>query len=117
MNTLLLTAPLNTIFKLKVVSDSMSPHLRKGDWIVVRKNSIQQVREGDVIVFVSPNLDLDSPVVHRVISKTGEKKITLRTKGDNVAVIDSQKITAANYVGTVIRKENALRNFLQKLFL
>ncbi len=117
MNTFLLEAPINTIFKMQVVSDSMSPFLRIGDWVVVRKNHIFEVQEGDVIAFVSPNLDLDSPIVHRVVAKTGTERIVLRTKGDNVDLIDSQKITTANYIGVVIKKESRLRTFFQKFFL
>lgn len=61
-----------------VTSGSMEPELQRGDLIVVRGQSFDEITEGDIIVFQPEYTQV--PIIHRVIDRTGT---TLETKGDD----------------------------------
>ncbi|MFB6190852.1 MAG: signal peptidase I [Candidatus Nanohaloarchaea archaeon] len=63
---------------VSVVSCSMYPELHVGDVLIVQGTSFENIEEGDVIVYSTPEMDI--PVVHRVIRKHDSY---LETKGDN----------------------------------
>lgn len=76
----------------KVGSDSMSPTLESGDYIVVNSD-VNSISEGDIIVFNIVNHKSD--IVHRVVGYRDGKGYV--TKGDNSPYID-QKWNAKEYV-------------------
>ncbi len=61
-----------------VMSNSMVPTFYKGDMLVLKGVSPDQIRVGDIVVF-SPS-DYSVPIVHRVVSINPDGTIT--TKGD-----------------------------------
>ncbi len=63
---------------VSVVSCSMYPQLHVGDILLVQGMSYEEIEEGDIIVYATPEMDI--PVVHRVIEKNDE---FLETQGDN----------------------------------
>jgi signal peptidase len=67
---------------MAVVSNSMDPTLKKGDLVVVKGVSPEDIKIGDIIVYHNPLQGV--AVVHRVIDirKDGGKLI-FYTKGDN----------------------------------
>lgn len=68
-----------------VLTGSMAPRYPTGTLVAVTPITGNQVKVGDVIMFVPPKPWIQSPVLHRVvsISSTG-----LRTKGDANAALD-----------------------------
>lgn len=61
-----------------VVSCSMYPQFNVGDILVVQGTEFENIEEGDVIVYSTPEMDI--PVVHRVVEK---HQGFLETQGDN----------------------------------
>lgn len=99
-----------------VVSKSMEPEFRQGDFIVFKQVLPQQVKEGDVIVFEVPTMireqyNFPPMIVHRVI-KTAKKDggITFNTKGDNNASPDPFTVRAMNLKGIVSHRISYLGN-------
>ncbi len=67
---------------MAVVSNSMDPTLKKGDLVVVRGVSPEDIAIGDVIVYHNPLQGV--AVVHRVIDiKRDGDELIFYTKGDN----------------------------------
>jgi len=67
---------------VSVVSDSMEPTFERGDIIVVRGASMDDIEVGDVIVFESKHEIINDnrpPLIHRVIEKSNG---TVSTQGD-----------------------------------
>jgi signal peptidase I len=79
--------------RLPVVSDSMRPLLRAGDWIVVESAAPAALRLGDIIV-VQRGVEL---ITHRVVSHDTQG---WRTHGDNTRVLD-QVVQPEEIVGRV----------------
>ena len=103
---LLFIVLLNTGFfkyrTLVIGSDSMKQYIAKGDVVLVRKTSPEEVKElkkGDIIAFNTTS----KIVVHRIY-KIIEKKDSLYfvTKGDNNNQIDQGIVEPNNLVGKVI---------------
>lgn len=89
---------------LIVSGRSMERTLLEGDVILWYPTDIEEVREGEIIVFIGIN---GNYVVHRVVSKISiNGKSGLLTKGDNNDYIDQEKgellVTEANFVGKVV---------------
>jgi signal peptidase I len=92
---------------LTVVSNSMSPLIRRGDQIQIAPKTAEQLQPGDIIVYKGPaNL-----ITHRFWGFLSEKEQTrLVTRGDRPQHFDSP-IAPANLVGQVIgrrRKQHFL---------
>ena len=100
---------------LDVASGSMAPALQRGDLILSRPVPINQVKEGDIIVFQEGQLE-PILVAHRVAAvinltvnatskSTGTTTSTtsrvFRTKGDANPEPDGQVVDAAHYRGVV----------------
>ena len=66
----LLTSKSNV--RLYVGGNSMYPHLRKGDYVTVAKIPYQDLKKGDIIVFIGEN----KYIAHRII------KIIKNTEGN-----------------------------------
>lgn len=80
-----------------VLSGSMRPIINPGDIVLIDKNAVNDVREGDVIAFELATGDI---CTHRVndISETGE----ITTKGDANHDVDAAKITTNQVIGKEI---------------
>ena len=95
-----------------VTSDSMSPTLMKGDVIAWTPTRIEDIKEGDVIVFKSYlNWPDEKILVHRVsdIKKDSQGQPILETKGDANEWVDQEGphipepyIRESNLMGKVI---------------
>jgi signal peptidase I len=79
--------------RLPVVSDSMRPLLRAGDWIFVEAVTPAALRLGDIIV-VQRGAEL---ITHRLVAQDGPG---WRTHGDNTRVLD-HVVLAEEIVGRV----------------
>ena len=86
-----------------VISNSMYPTLKINDIIVVKSVAIEDIREGDIIVFKSP-INPKIPIVHRVV-KIVEEPGGVRmfiTKGDNNPSPDPWTVTPEFIIGKVV---------------
>ena len=68
---------------MNYIGSSMNPTLKPGDRLDIHSSHWQDIRRGDVIVFISPTDE--SKAVHRVILVDSNG---LRTRGDNCNRID-----------------------------
>lgn len=66
-----------------VISCSMYPDLGVGDILVVQGTPLEDIEEGDIIVYEAPESGRLVPIVHRVIETHPDY---VETQGDNVPV-------------------------------
>jgi len=87
------------LFPIRVVgSESMLPTLARGDLILVKTASVNQLDVGSVIVYQPPK-PFPSPIIHRVIEKWVEDDtIYFKTQGDNNNSPDSFRVSASDIV-------------------
>jgi len=85
-------------------NDDYSPIIPfRGDILLIRKVSPENISVGDVIVFHRSNNTNDIPVVHRVIDKWEFKgEYVYKTNGDNNVVPDSWIVYESNIRGVVV---------------
>jgi len=83
-----------------VQSDSMHPTLKVGDLVIDEKISLSDIKEGDVISYVSP-ADPLVVVTHRVISVDKERAM-VTTQGDNLTTADPP-VAFASIVGATVK--------------
>ncbi|MBN2398989.1 MAG: S26 family signal peptidase [Candidatus Aminicenantes bacterium] len=82
---------------------SMAGTFREGDRLEIEKSRINDIKIGDVTVFISPmKTDEEARCVHRVVFST-EKGII--TRGDNNEKDDDGTVTEENFVGRVTHYE------------
>ncbi|MHA1973799.1 MAG: signal peptidase I [Candidatus Hodarchaeales archaeon] len=84
-------------------NDGLPIYPFRGDILLVRKVSPENIKIGDVIVFQRSNDSSDIPVVHRVIAKwevNGE--FVFKTNGDNNVIPDYWKVYGQNIKGVVV---------------
>lgn len=81
---------------MNYIGTSMNPTLKPGDRLDTVPYDRQEIRRGDVIVFISPADD--SKVVHRVVSVDSNG---IRTRGDNCNRIDPWVLSPDQIVGRV----------------
>lgn len=91
----------NFEFKTVALSESMNPHIKKGDEITIKRVSFRSLKVGDVIAFDFENIS--HFIVHRIV---GKLKVSGRTvfvtKGDSMYAIDPWLVEKSNYVGKVV---------------
>ncbi len=91
-----------------VMTGSMSPHINKMDIVVNSKiKSANDIKVGDVITFVSSNLQMPNVIVtHRVnaILKDDNGEVCYETKGDANQVADQACAKFHNVIGKVMFK-------------
>jgi signal peptidase I len=78
------------------IGNSMYPTVRVHDIVHVSKCSFDDIRTGDVIVFI--NREENKKIVHRVIKKAGK---ILATKGDNNFYDDMVPVRPEDIIGRV----------------
>jgi hypothetical protein len=86
------------------VGPSMTPTLRPGDQLQFDFDDQQQIRRGDVIIFVPPGGD--SKIVHRV---TSVNLNDIRTRGDNCNHEDDWVLGQDNILGRVVSAQRGKR--------
>lgn len=77
-----------------VISGSMQPALKLGDYVVVKKTAFSQLKTGEIITFAAN----DTIVTHRITEKTAAGCVT---KGDANTIADLQPVTSDSYIGTL----------------
>lgn len=82
-----------------VLSDSMTPTLRRGDLIVVRETPPAQIRVGDIVAYRSAG----AVVVHRVITvrRDAGGSFAFVTKGDAPSLAEDPPFPAERLLGRV----------------
>ena len=100
-----------------VVTNSMEPEISPGDLIIFGHGSIEDVKEGDNIVFKAgdgfSSQIKGQNVVHRAISVdvAPDGTIEITTRGVNNLNNDEYPVTAENFVGICIYHSTAWGNF------
>jgi signal peptidase I len=113
-----LDLPLGAEFQVKVQTASMSPLLKVGDSVLVKKTEFNQVETGDAICFYQdPEKSL---IIHRVVDKqclNNKQSFKLITKGDALINVDFNSVHKKNFVGLVMckAKKNSKNGILKKL--
>lgn len=79
-----------------VLSNSMTPTFKAGDYIIDRVTPYQDLAIDDVISYRADNNII---VTHRIIKKTGQEFIV---QGDQNNQPDAMTITKENYIGTYL---------------
>lgn len=84
-----------------IVSDSMSPAIKKGTLAIIDKYDINNIEIGDIICYTDTKNNRD--IVHRVVEKNivDTHGIVIRTQGDNNKSVDNIEVTVENYIGKV----------------
>ncbi|MGU8471790.1 signal peptidase I [Clostridium perfringens] len=84
-----------------VLTGSMSPTIKTGDFIVVKEIDANKVENGDIITFKSNNSK--NLTTHRVVDVINDDgNISFQTKGDANDVLDPMLIDSNLLVGKVI---------------
>ena len=84
-----------------VLTGSMSPTIKPGDFIVVKEIDANKVENGDIITFKSNNSK--NLTTHRVVDVINDNgNISFQTKGDANDVLDPMLIDSNLLVGKVI---------------
>ena len=94
---------------MNYIGPSMNPILKAGDILEIVSYEGQEVRPGDVIVFVAPGGD--SKVIHRVVAIDSRG---IRTRGDNSTDVDPWILKADQVLGRVVcarRRNKRLKVF------
>jgi hypothetical protein len=91
---------------MNYIGTSMNPVLKTGDRLRVIPCDRQEIRRGDVVVFIPPGGD--SKIVHRVTSVNSDG---IRTRGDNCNHEDDWVLNRENILGRVVsaQRENRRR--------
>ncbi len=89
---------------MNYIGSSMNPTLMSGDRLHTVPCDWQEIRRGDVIVFISPTDE--SKVVHRVVSVDANG---IGTRGDNCNCIDPWVLSPDQIVGRVISVQRGNR--------
>jgi signal peptidase I len=83
---------------------SMAGTFRPGDRLSLEPVAVDDVRPGDVVVFVSNRGEERDELVHRIVAATPEGLVA---RGDNNPCPDSTLVTAGNLLGRVTHVERA----------
>ena len=107
-----------------ILSDSMSPLLNAGDYIVYDNANINSIKENDFIVFTyafdnRPNELSDDKLVtvHRVVKIIDDNnEVSLITRGDNNSENDKYHVTKENFIGKYNHKLPMISSFFKRNF-
>lgn len=81
-----------------ITSQSMEPTLHRGDLLLARPVTLEEVEPGDVVVFRTGE---DKAVTHRVYS-VNRQEGTLRTKADASNRLDSEPVREEDLLGVAV---------------
>ena len=98
--------------------DSMEPTIMNNDLILVKKTNVDNLKNNDVIAYLSQDIDKNVVVTHRIYNiKKKYSYIVFVTKGDNNGKIDKYLVYTNNIVGIYNEKHipylGAVYNFLK----
>ncbi len=100
---------------LKVLSGSMEPVIKTGDLIVVKDTSESNIKEGDIVTFITNS---NTFVTHRVVEVFDEEgSIIFKTKGDANNIEDKELVRGEDIVGKYVFRIPAfgyLSDFISK---
>ena len=82
---------------INYIGPSMNPTLRAGDRLQFTHHDGQKIRQGDVVVFISPGDD--AKIIHRVVSVSSKG---IRTRGDNCNQVDPWVLSPEHIIGRVV---------------
>lgn len=82
-----------------VVSGSMEPTIMTGSLIVTKPVVVDQLHDGQIVAFTSPQSPKDT-IVHRIIDSSDKQKI--KTKGDNNNAEDNWELAGENVKGEYV---------------
>lgn len=90
-----------------VITNSMEPEINVGDFIIIKKCSIEDIEEGDDIVFAAGSSfgSIEGQgVVHRAVEiHNDDGTISIETQGVNPsATRDRERVTAENLIGKCV---------------
>ena len=91
---------------LNYIGHSMHPLFKAGDRLQIVSYEQRKIREGDVVVFISP--EDGSKVVHRVISVNSDG---IRTRGDNCNHEDDWCLSREHILGQVVFAQRGSKQF------
>ena len=79
----------------------MYPFLKRGDILTILKTRFTEIRKGNIIAFILPNMP--QVILHRVddIYRNGNNSYCI-TRGDASTGLDVWKVTGNDYLGKVI---------------
>ncbi len=93
---------------LRVVTGSMEPSIHEGDFIIVRKTDVSELREGDIICFYSRDSAISGmPNTHRIVRVLDDGSFV--TKGDANRTEDPVTVSADSIIGRYDGKVGFLR--------
>ncbi|MBR2246582.1 MAG: signal peptidase I [Bacilli bacterium] len=100
-----------------IVSGSMVPNINIQDGVVIKREEMKDLKQGDIITFVTHDPRYDGYIItHRIIAKEKTNgNYYFRTKGDANSVEDSYLVTKDDIYGRVflkIPKIGYLKTFL-----
>lgn len=82
-----------------VVSQSMEPQIKVGDFVVAKSIKFSDVKLGDYIIYKSPsNIQNGERILHEVITIDYEKG-EIKTKGTNNEIEDDYIVTSQHLLG------------------
>lgn len=98
---------------LRILTGSMEPEIKPGDYILVKKVAAKELSAEDIITFYSSDPALRGNAnTHRIVSIDGD---SITTKGDANAIEDKYKTSVKNVVGKYQGKLSV--KILRELFL
>ncbi len=107
---------------LRVITDSMAPAFCKGDCIIIEEIGDEELKEGDIITFVSADPALEGAYnthrIYDIVKDYTTGKTVYFTKGDGNAWTDEYTVLRDDIVGKYVGKVpygNILSRFLDKL--
>lgn len=111
-----------------VITDSMTPEINIGDFIIAEKADKDSIQIGDNIIFISPDPALKGiTIVHKVIEKTNENgQIQFTTKGIKegaptdtypVKTIIGKYKAKSVFIGTIYNFISKMENILFSAFI
>ena len=102
------TAEIFGVSVVKIVSGSMEPSIRDGDYIIIRKTDTAALKEGDIICFYSEDSDIKGRLnTHRIVGINEDGSFA--TKGDAVKYPDETAVCPDRIVGRYEGKIGFLR--------
>ena len=101
---------------INIVSGSMEPDIKKGDYILIEEVDPAEVRENDIICFYSTDPSIYGyPNTHRVVEEPYVENGTYyyTTKGDANLLPDKQPAQGDRLIGRYVTNLNAMTSFLE----